>query len=87
VQEAPQTVAHVLMDCPGFDALREETWEGRENIPRDLKEFLADQRQVRRSAIFMVETPMVLVSEKRGTLSADSRQSAAPAASEEESIL
>jgi len=54
--EAPQTVAHVLMDCRDFELLRVETWEGRENIPRNLEGFLVDQRQVRRSAMFMVET-------------------------------
>lgn len=75
--EAPQTVAHVLMDCRRFDALRMETWEGRENIPRDLEGFLADQRQVRRSAMFMVETGLL-----RAPSSADS---GVPAASEEES--
>ena len=56
---APQTVAHVLMDCRDFDLLRVKTWEGRENIPRNLEGFLADQRQVRRSAIFMVETGLL----------------------------
>jgi len=44
------------MDCRDFELLRVETWEGRENIPRNLEGFLADQRQVRRSAMFMVET-------------------------------
>jgi hypothetical protein len=73
--EAPQTVAHVLMDCPRYDALKEETWEGRENVPRDLKEFLMDQRQVRRSAIFMVGTGLL-----RARSSADS---GVPAASGE----
>jgi len=73
--EAPQTVAHVLMDCPRYDALREETWEGRENVPRDLKGFFVDQRQVRRSAIFMVGTGLL-----RAPSSADS---GVPAASGE----
>ena len=41
--EAPQTVAHVLMDCRDFELLRVETWEGRENIPRNLEVFLAGQ--------------------------------------------
>jgi hypothetical protein len=40
--EAPQTVAHVLMDCRDFELLRVETWEGREKIPRNLEGFLAD---------------------------------------------
>jgi hypothetical protein len=73
--EAPQTVAHVLMDCPRHDALREETWGGRENVPRDLKGFLVDQRQVRRSAMFMVGTGLL-----RAPSSADS---GVPAASGE----
>jgi len=35
---------------------------GREgNVPRDLKGFLVDQRQVRRSAIFMVGTGLLRV--------------------------
>ena len=55
------------MDCPRYDALREETWEERENVPRVLKGFLADQRQVRRSAIFMVGTGLL-----RAPSSADS---------------
>jgi hypothetical protein len=57
--EAPQTVAHVLMDCWDFDELRVKTWEGRENIPGNLEGFLADKRQVRRSAMFMVETGLL----------------------------
>src|ERR1700723_971415 len=74
--EAPQTVAHVLMDCMDFDALRVRTWEGRENIPNNLEGFLADQRQVRRSAIFMVETGLLRAPSSAG--------SGVPAASEEE---
>jgi ribonuclease HI len=74
--EAPQTVAHVLMDCERFDALRAKTFGGRENIPSSLEAFLADQRQVRRSAIFMVETGLL-----RAPSSADS---GVPAALEEE---
>jgi len=73
--EAPQTVAHVLM--PEIRRAEGGTWEGRENVPRDLKEFLVDQRQVRRSAIFMVGTGLL-----RAPSSADS---GVPAASGGES--
>jgi hypothetical protein len=36
--------------------LRTTTWDGREHIPRSLREFLADPKQTRRSASFMVGT-------------------------------
>jgi ribonuclease HI len=52
----PETVSHVLMNCGKHDALRTTTWDGREHIPRSLREFLADPKQTRRSASFMVGT-------------------------------
>ena len=55
----PETVSHVLMNCDRYDALRTTTWDGREYIPRNLGEFLADPKQARRSASFMVGTGLL----------------------------
>ena len=55
----PETVSHVLMNCDRYDALRTTTWDGREHIPRNLREFLADPKQARRSASFMVGTGLL----------------------------
>jgi ribonuclease HI len=56
---APQTVEHILMECNLFDNLRTTTWNGREHIPRRLTEFLGEQEQARRSAMFMVGTRLL----------------------------
>ena len=52
-------VSHVLMNCDKHDALRTTTWDGREHIPRNLREFLAVPKQARLSASFMVGTGLL----------------------------